>query len=559
MDAIVICKLTNEFPFWDQLKCSPNGALEDIWLLQALQVTYFGFSTEKALVPCHKSVEELKRALEDDEVEAYYITSKPFQMNCQTTQGQRVALQVRMLVEDFREVLASWISSNITDTHPFKIDNFEQLFNGRFESQAELPAWLKVLEYTEIKQPVEETLNVNDLKAGDKLFDSYLVESEIGSGGMGKVYLATDTKSAIDATQRVVLKVLHPRFVNQAGSQERIIKEAKILMRLKHENIAQCLNCKFHNQTPVMIMEYIEGETLQDYLKRLEKPLSEEETRSLLRPIAEAIDYAHKREIYHLDLKPANIMVRTTKEGRKEAILLDFSISKVVHADVTMTMINVNAGTRPYMSPQQLMGQEVSKAMDVYALAVTIYQCLTGRLPYPNGYNEKRVVEPLKSDSPFALSVMSGLNALEEKRPRTCVDLIDPVAYTEVDVSQEEGECEIFKVEDSLDDTFSDLERKIFQQFQILLVMCADKEKNPVRREWLKERVTKLYDLVQTDSVDGREDLVIFFDAIRFERKKTRETADKFFTATAFLRNLCATLPKSGSRVLKAVFLCVND
>lgn len=558
MDSIVICKLTSRFPYWEEIKCNANGTLEGVWLLQAVQVTYFGVSTEKVLVPCQKDAQALKRALEEDDLEAYYITPKSFQVECNTTQDKSVSLRLEIAVEQFREVLTSWISSNVIGVNPLTVKDFSLLFSGKFSTQDELPAWLTVLEYTETKHETKANLDVNDLKVGDKLFDLYQVESEIGSGGMGKVYLATDTKSALDSTRRVVLKVLHPQFVHQVGSQERIVKEAKILMRLRHDNIAQCLNCRFHEQTPVMIMEYIEGVTLQDYLKGLDAPLSEEETRALLRPIAQAIDYAHKQDIYHLDLKPANIMVRTTKDGCKEAVLLDFSISKLVQSDVTMTMMNVNAGTRPYMSPQQLMGQEVSKSMDVYALAVTIYQCLTGRLPYPNGYNEKRIVEPLQGDSPFVLSVMSGLNALEEKRPRTCIDLIDPVTYTEEEVVQDD-ECEIFKVEDSSDDTFSDLERKIFQQFQILLVMCADKENNLVRKEWLRGRVAKLYDLVQTDSVDGRDELMAFFDAIRVERKKSRMPADKFFKATAFLRNLCATLPKSGSRVLKSVFLCVND
>lgn len=558
MKTTVICKLTAECSFWEQLKCDLNGALEDIWLLQALQVTYFGFSTEKSLVPCLKSVEELKSSLEEEDAEAYYITSKPFCMECETTHGVHVSLQVKIQVDKFREVLATWISSNVIGCDSLTEDAFALLLNRKFATQAELPAWLEVLDYVETGPNVEEKITLSDLKVGDKLFDLYQIDAEIGSGGMGKVYLATDTKSALDSTRRVVLKVLHSQLVNQIGSQERIVKEAKILMRLNHENIARCLNCRLHGQTPVMIMEYIEGVTLQDYLKGLEKPLSEVETQTLLRPIAQAIDYAHKCKVYHLDLKPANIMVRTTADGCKEAILLDFSISKLLQSDVTMTMMNVNAGTRPYMSPQQLMGQEVSRSMDIYSLAVTAYQCLTGRLPYPNGYSERHTIEPLFGNSPFVLSIMSGLNASEEKRPRSCIDLIDPQDNAERG-QVIESDNEIFKVEDSLDDTFSDLERKIFRQFQILLVKCADNEELPRRKTWLKGRISRLYDLVQADSLDGREELITFFDEIRAERKRLKESADKFFTATVFLRNLCATLPKSGSRVLKSVFLCVND
>ncbi|HTL78210.1 MAG TPA: serine/threonine-protein kinase [Candidatus Babeliales bacterium] len=214
-----------------------------------------------------------------------------------------------------------------------------------------------------------------ELAAGD-IVDGYRVLSLLGEGGMGEVYLAEDLK----LERRVALKVVK-HGVGSPGILRHSRKEQKILAGLNHPNIARLYGTgSTPSGSPFFVMEYVEGERLDDYCRNHD--LSIPERLALFRKVCGAVSYAHQNLVIHRDIKPANI--RVTPEG--EPKLLDFGIAKLLDPETSVlaesTMTVAALMTPEYASPEQVRGENITTASDVYALGIVLYELLIDRRPY---------------------------------------------------------------------------------------------------------------------------------------------------------------------------------
>ena len=208
----------------------------------------------------------------------------------------------------------------------------------------------------------------------------YRIERELGSGGMGAVFLATRE----DFHQQVALKLIKSGFKSDAVLR-RFVIERQILASLEHPNIARLIDGgTTADDTPYLVMEYVAGIPVDEFCAK--KNLSVSERIELFRKICAAVQYAHQNLIVHRDLKPSNILV--TEEG--EPKLLDFGIAKLFYSDsgiedAAETTTNFRALTPEYASPEQLRGEKLTTATDVYSLGVILYELLTGNRPFQTG------------------------------------------------------------------------------------------------------------------------------------------------------------------------------
>ncbi|HEX8279772.1 MAG TPA: serine/threonine-protein kinase, partial [Chthoniobacterales bacterium] len=213
-----------------------------------------------------------------------------------------------------------------------------------------------------------------ELRVGEQVGD-YKIVSLLGEGGMGEVYLAEDT-----ALGRSVAIKLVKRTFGRANLLRQFRQEERILAGLNHPNIARLYGASVtEHDLPYFVMEYVEGERLDEYCRA--RQLSVRARLELFRKICAAVSYAHQRLVIHRDLKPGNI--RVTPEG--EPKLLDFGIAKLLgdeseSAGQTITFAAVM--TPEYASPEQVRGEQMTTASDVYSLGVVLYELLTGEKPY---------------------------------------------------------------------------------------------------------------------------------------------------------------------------------
>ncbi|HTR25765.1 MAG TPA: protein kinase [Terriglobales bacterium] len=201
---------------------------------------------------------------------------------------------------------------------------------------------------------------------------SYRILEKLGQGGMGVVYKAVDT--GLD--RMVAMKVLNPDLSRNPELVERFRAEAKAQANLNHTNLATLYAFMVHQGTAMMVMEFVEGETFAQMIRR-RGPIPEVEAVPLFRQALLGIGYAHRAGILHRDIKPSNLMLN--KNGLVK--VMDFGIAKVMGAR-GMTRTGTQLGTLAYMSPEQIQNRNVDIRSDIYELGITLYEMLTGHLPF---------------------------------------------------------------------------------------------------------------------------------------------------------------------------------
>jgi serine/threonine protein kinase len=204
---------------------------------------------------------------------------------------------------------------------------------------------------------------------------AYRIERLVGSGGMGRVYAATDTR----LHRSVAIKVLLPEWSADAAFRARFEREAQVLASVNHPGISAIYGIESLNGVLALVLEFVDGSTLADHLART-RPIAQLQAFGIARQIASALEAAHERGVVHRDLKPSNIKI--TPAGQVK--LLDFGIARTVsdagpHSPASDTAPGLILGTASYMSPEQARGHHVDKRSDIWAFGCVLYEMLAGK------------------------------------------------------------------------------------------------------------------------------------------------------------------------------------
>ena len=228
---------------------------------------------------------------------------------------------------------------------------------------------------------------VHVLKPGNLIAGKYRIIDEVGRGGMGVVYKAEDIK----LKRPVALKFLPPPMTDALELKERFLIEAQAAAALSHPNICVIHDVGESEDRPYIAMEYVEGETLRDRIRK--GPLEVAEALEIAVQIAAGLQEAHSKGIVHRDIKPANILL--TPVGAVK--ILDFGLAKSA-GQVSLTSAGLVVGTVAYMSPEQAAGGSVDRRTDIWSLGVVLYEMVTGELPF-RGAHERATAHAIVSES----------------------------------------------------------------------------------------------------------------------------------------------------------------
>lgn len=358
-------------------------------------------------------------------------------LNAHTKGDPRLAAEVR-------ELLASYRESDHMLTSP-AVQGLEALL-----PQNKLPGLTTSPHQdppTSVIRPVAGTDTAAHMVG--KRLGHYRLMRKIGTGGMGSVFIAARDDQEFE--QRVAIKIVRPSM-HTAQILQRFLHERRVLAGLEHPNIARLLDGGTSDDgSPYLVMEYVEGVPIDRYCD--ERKLSVTDRLRLFRMVCDAVHYAHRSLVIHRDLKPVNILV--TAEGVPK--LLDFGIAKLVgpqaDADKHLT-VDTSPMTPDYASPEQVQGELVTTATDIYALGVMLYRLLTGKGPY-------------RLDKPHPAALFNAIATQDPVKPSQAVLSGDDYARVAAEAALREG-------------TPEKLSRRLAGDLDVIILTALKKE--PVRR-----------------------------------------------------------------------------
>ncbi|HUG34323.1 MAG TPA: serine/threonine-protein kinase, partial [Anaerolineales bacterium] len=247
------------------------------------------------------------------------------------------------------------------------------------------------------------------------------IDKLVARGGMAEVY-----KGNHEVFGQVAVKVMRGLLDTDSEHLNRFQREAEVIADLKHPHIVQMLEYVVVDETPCLVMEYVQGPSLAAYMKRLHEqkqriPIGVVAT--LLRSIASALDYAHSKGIVHRDIKPANVLLRSSSQNIEidqplpldvEPILTDFGLVRLLDSTMHTTTGSVS-GTPAYMSPEQSRGEKVDKRTDIYSLGIMLYEMLAGGVPFQADTTFGMLMKHINEPPPPIKGVSEDLQALLDR------------------------------------------------------------------------------------------------------------------------------------------------
>jgi serine/threonine protein kinase/Tfp pilus assembly protein PilF len=272
-----------------------------------------------------------------------------------------------------------------------------------------------------------------ELTAGTLFASRYQIVEELGGGGMGRVYRAIDTKVG----EEIAVKLIRPEIAADKATIERFKNELKIARKIVHKSVGRVYDLNEERGAFYITMEYVRGQDLKAFI-RSSGQMAVGTSLRVARRIAEGLAEAHELGIFHRDLKPSNIMI----DLRGNARIMDFGIARLAGAK-GMTGGNAMIGTPEYMSPEQVEGQEVGPASDLYSLGIVLFEMLPGRLPF-EGETALSVAVKQKSEMPpdprtlnpqipenLSRIILKCLEKSREKRYQTAAEFLTDLAGVE--------------------------------------------------------------------------------------------------------------------------------
>lgn len=225
---------------------------------------------------------------------------------------------------------------------------------------------------------------------GQLLNDRYKIKKVIGGGGMANVYLAED----IILERDVAIKALRLEYANDEEFIARFDREAQAATSLSHPNIVNIYDVGEDNNILFMVMEYVDGFTLKEYIQKY-SPIDVHEALNIMKQVTSAIAHAHANDLVHRDIKPQNILIDTYGNVK----VTDFGIAVALSA-TSLTKTNAVLGSVHYLSPEQARGGMATKKSDIYSLGIVLFELLTGRLPFSGQTPVSIALKHLQSDIP---------------------------------------------------------------------------------------------------------------------------------------------------------------
>lgn len=228
------------------------------------------------------------------------------------------------------------------------------------------------------EQTTHEPPSAGALHPGMVLSGRYVIERELGRGGIGVVYLAADRQLV---SRAVVVKILLEKSYQDEWIKKKFYQEIEALARIDHPGVVSVFDAgEMEDGKPYLVMQYVEGTPLRQHLG---KPMELARAARLINQMSRALSAAHEKGVFHRDLKPENVMLLTTSAGLEEIKLIDFGLAKIQNSKVGESSVVPNvAGSFGYMAPEQLLSRPATAASDLYSLGVIAYEMLTGRRPF---------------------------------------------------------------------------------------------------------------------------------------------------------------------------------
>jgi eukaryotic-like serine/threonine-protein kinase len=235
------------------------------------------------------------------------------------------------------------------------------------------------------------------LDIGTTVDRRYLLKREIARGGAGAVFEAEH----IYTKRSVALKLLLPEQRSAAEPRARLLREALALSAARHPGVVAALDAgETDDGTPYLVLELLEGRSLEGILA-VRRRIGAAEVAWVGAAICEALTNAHRQGIIHRDIKPSNVFVARDEQGREVVKLFDFGVARVPSESKKLTQDGALLGTPEYMAPEQLLAREVDGRTDLYAVGVTLYECLAGVVPFEGNFGEVLLSVSTKTPPPL--------------------------------------------------------------------------------------------------------------------------------------------------------------